>query len=243
MIGCCPQGHSSPLPLRLLDEPVAGPSNTNPESAPAPHPEVSESEALQDHPQPEPIPFPGELSPVPPSEHSSYEAHNEDEDTRSAAPPPEAPDPDWQANEEEEFDDYDYLKSIPNRHMVVDSLRQFTTLVNTIPSMKTRIAESRCLLQRTQTLLEKATPDTRELTVTREYLETFLMAKMKKKRELWDGTGKMKKEARKPRMEWLRAERKAENEKRWKEANELNKRHGFKPEPFSAFAYVRQLLR
>jgi len=46
----------------------------------------------------------------------------------------------------------------------------------------------------------------------------------------------MKKEARKVRMEWLRAERKAENEKRWKEANEFNKKHGLEPEPFSAFA-------
>ena len=132
----------------------------------------------------------------------------------------------------------DYPKGAPNHYMVVDALRQFTTLVNAIPSIETCIAESRCLLQRTQTLLEKARPDASELTVTREYLETFLLGKMKQKRELWDGTGKMKKEARKVRMEWLRAERKAENEKRWKEANEFNKKHRLELEPFSAFAYV-----
>lgn len=209
---------------------MAGPSN--------PNPEVAESEALPNHSQSEPIPFPEELSPVPPSEHPAQETHNEDEGTHSAAPSPEAPNPDcdWQGDEEEEFDDLEYPKGAPTHYMVVDTLRQFTSLVNTIPSMKTRIAESRCLLRRTETFLEKATPDARELTVTREYLETFLLAKMKKKRELWDGTGKMNKESRKLRMEWLRAERKAENEKRWKEANELNRQHGLEPEPFSAFA-------
>ncbi|KAH0829169.1 hypothetical protein J3R83DRAFT_2680 [Lanmaoa asiatica] len=217
------------------DEPVASPY-MNPQSASVLQSEVAESEALPNHPPAEPAPFSGELSPVLPSEHRSHEARNEDE--RSAAPPPEAPG--WRADEGDEpnneYDDDDYVKGAPNHYMVVDALRQFTTLVNTIPSMETRIAESRCLLRRTETLVEKATPDARELTVTREYLETFLLAKMKKKRELWDGTGKMKKEARKLRMEWLRAERKAENEKRWKEANELNKKHGLKPEPFSAFA-------
>jgi hypothetical protein len=225
MVGSAPQSHHcSPLSLRRLDEPVAGPSNTNPEVA-------------------EPVPFSGELSPVPPSDHPSHQANHEDEDTRSGAPPPEAPNPGWQADEEDEpddvYEDIDYPKGAPNHYMVVDALRQFTTLVNTIPSIETRIAESRCLLQRTENLLEKATSDAGELTVTREYLETFLLAKMKQKPELWDGTGRMQKEARKLRMEWLRAGRKAENEKRWKEANELNKKHGLKPEPFSAFAYVR----
>lgn len=227
----------TPLWLRWSDEPVAGPSN--PRSASMPHPEATEAEALPDPRAAQPVPL---LSPVPPSEHPSHEAH-EEENTPNAAPPPEAPSPDWQADEGEELDDVydgdDYHKGAPTRYMVVDTLRQFTTLVNTIPSMKTLIAESRCLLQRTETLLEKATPDARELTVTREYVETFLLAKMKKKRELWDGTGKMQKKPRKFRMEWLRAERKAENEKSWKEANELNRQHGLQPEPFSAFAYVR----
>lgn len=232
MIGCPPQvHHCSPLSLCRLDEPVAGPSNTNPESGFVPHSEVAES-----------VPFSGELSPVPPSEYPSHQANHEDEDTRSGAPPPEAPNPGWKADEEDEpddiYDNIDYPKGAPNHYMVVDALRQFTTLVNTIPSMETRIAECQCLLHRTETLLEKATPDAGELTVTREYLETFLLAKMKQKPELWDGTGMMQKEARKLRMEWLRAGRKAENEKRWKEANELNKKHGLKPEPFSAFAYV-----
>lgn len=187
------------------------------------------------------ISFSGELSPVP-AEHSSHQLYSEDEDARGGAPLPEAPNPGWHADEEDEYDEHDevdYPKGAPNHYMVVDALRQFTTLVNTTPSMETRIAESRCLFRRIETFLEKATPDARELAVTREYLETFLLAKMKQKRELWDGTGRMKKEDRKLRMEWLRAERKAENEKRWKVANELNKRHGLEPEPFSAFAYVR----
>ncbi|KAG8221294.1 hypothetical protein J3R82DRAFT_1460 [Butyriboletus roseoflavus] len=226
--------------LYVEDEPVAGPSNTNLGSISLPHLEATEAEALPDHRTAQLVPLPEILSPVPPSEHPSREAQHEDENTRSAAPPPEVLNPDLQADEGEELDDvYDgdvYPKGAPTRYMVVDTLRQFTTLVNTIPAMKTRIAESRCILQRTESLLEKATPDARELTVTREYLETFLLAKMKKKRELWDGTGKMEKKARKFRMEWLRAERKAENVKRWKEANELNRQHGLKPEPFSAFA-------
>jgi len=195
------------------------------------HPEAAES-----------ISFSGELSPVPPAEHPSYQVHNEDEDARGGASLSEAPNPGWQADEEDEYDEHDevdYPKGAPNHYMVVDALRQFTTLVNTVPPMETCIAECRCLLRRTETFLEKATPDARELAVTREYLETFLLAKMKQKRELWDGTGKMKKEDRKLRTEWLQAERKAESEKRWKEANELNKKHGLQPEPFSAFAYVR----
>ena len=227
---------------------MAGPSNTYPESVLVSHPQVPESEALPNYPPAEPVPFSGELSPVSPSEHPSHGAYNEAQDARGAVPAPEAPIPGWQAEEEEDLDnayddDYDYVKGAPSHYMVVDALRQFTTLVNTIPTMETRIAESRCLLKRTEILLEKATPDARELTVTREYLETFLLAKMKKKRELWDGTGKMEKQARKLRMEWLRAERKAENKKRWRKANELNKELGLKEEPFSAFAYVRGLLK
>lgn len=119
--------------------------------------------------------------------------------------------------------------------MVVDALRQFTTLTNTIPAMETRIAESCCLLQRAQNLLDKATPGARELTVTREYLETILLAKMKQKRELWDGTGRMEKPARKARMKWLLMQRRIEAEKKWAEVNENNRRDGHKPEPLSAF--------
>lgn len=173
----------------------------------------------------------------------SHQAHYEGEGKQNGAAPPEAPNPDWEADEESEtdevYEEYDYPTGAPNHYMVVDALRQFTTLVDTIPAMETRVAESRCLIQRTETLLEKAMPDVRELTVTREYLETFLLGKMKQKRELWDGTARMPKADRKPRMEWLRAQRKAENEKRWKETNELYAKHGHAPEPFSAFAYVR----
>ncbi|KAF8141226.1 hypothetical protein EV363DRAFT_1464958, partial [Boletus edulis] len=189
----------------------------------------------------EPVAGPSNATPESPS--TSHP--DNDNDTHNRASPPNAPNPGWQADEEEEydslFDHVDYPQGAPTHYMVVDALRQFTTLVNTIPSTETRIAEGRCLLQRTEILLEKAMPDARELVVTREYLETFLLAKMKEKRELWDGTAKMGKKDRKLRMEWLRAERKAKNEQKWKEINELYKKKGLKPEPFSAFAYVHSL--
>ncbi|KAF8550253.1 hypothetical protein OG21DRAFT_1487918 [Imleria badia] len=217
------------------DEPVAGPSNTNPESASAPDYEYAESVEVPDYP----VSVSGELSPAPPSE-PSHQVHDEGEDTHRGDAPPEASNPGWRADEEDDDDDFDhdidYPKGAPTHYMVVDALRQFTTLVDTIPTMETRIAENRCLLKRTETLLEKAMPDARELVVTREYLETFLLGKMKQKRELWDGTARMQKQDRKLRMGWLRAARKEANEKKWRETNELYKKHGLKPLPFSAFA-------
>ncbi|KAF8435005.1 hypothetical protein L210DRAFT_402597 [Boletus edulis BED1] len=236
-----PSPSSSEEALELLypndyDEPVAGPSNATPESPSTSHPVVAQPTVPSDHP---PVSS-GEIFSVTPPEHLPH-----DNDTHNRASPPNAPNPGWQADEEEEydslFDHVDYPQGAPTHYMVVDALRQFTTLVNTIPSTETRIAEGRCLLQRTEILLEKAMPDARELVVTREYLETFLLAKMKEKRELWDGTAKMGKKDRKLRMEWLRAERKAKNEQKWKEINELYKKKGLKPEPFSAFAYVHSL--
>ncbi|KAN0075224.1 hypothetical protein V8E55_011247 [Tylopilus felleus] len=237
------KGTSSSLPLvpgtpkvrtTPKDEPAAGPSNINP----APHAEVAEPEALVDHPVSLSGQVPPTLPPGPPHQVHSQEANRHD-----GVVLPKTSNPGWRADEEDQpedtYDDVDYPKGAPTHYMVVDALRQFTTLVNTIPSMETRIAESRCLLQRAETMLDKAIPDARELVVTREYLETFLLGKMKQKRELWDGTAKMNKQDRKLRMEWLRAERKAENEKRWREANELYRKYGLKPEPFSAFAYVR----
>ena len=170
-------------------------------------------------------------------------------DTRTAAPPPEDTAPVWRAEgdeDEQEDDGYDedaYLIGAPNLWMVKDALRQFTTLADTIPTMEARMAEHRCLLRRTKNLLEKATPDARELTVTREYLETFVLARMKAKRELWDGTGKMDKQNRKIRMEWLRAERKVEGEKKWRTENEEHKKRNLEPVPLSAFLYVRDLSR
>ncbi|KAG6381938.1 hypothetical protein JVT61DRAFT_562 [Boletus reticuloceps] len=238
-----PSPSSSTEALELLypddyDEPAAGPSNATPESASTSHPVVAQSTVPSDHP-----PFPsGELFSVAPPEHLPHAAQCEDNDndTHNRASPSNAPNPGWQADEEDEYDSLfggvDYPKGAPTHYMVVDALRQFTTLVNTIPSTETRIAEGRCLLKRTEILLEKAMPDARELVVTREYLETFLLGKMKEKRELWDGTAKMGKKDRKLRMEWLRAERKAKNERKWKETNELYKKKGLKPEPFSAFA-------
>ena len=224
----CPPSRSYLTPFCRIDEPVAGPSNTNP----APHAEVAEPEALVDHP----VSLSGQVSPP-------RQVHNQEANRHDGVVSPKTSNPGWRADEEDQpentYDDVDYPKGAPTHYMVVDALRQFTTLVNTIPSMETRIAESRCLLQRTETMLDKAIPDARELVVTREYLETFLLGKMKQKRELWDGTAKMNKQDRKLRMEWLRAERKAENEKRWKEANELYRKYGLKPEPFSAFVYVR----
>lgn len=215
---------------------MAGPSNTSPEGASTPHTEFAVSEVLLGHL----VSLSGGLSPAPPSE-PPHQGH--DEDTCNGAAPPAASNPGWQADEEDEADDFeddiDYPKGAPTHYMVVDALRQFTTLVDTIPSLETRIAENRCLLKRAETLLERAMPDAREMVVTREYLETFLLGKMKQKRELWDGTARMPKQDRKLRMEWLRAVRKAENEKKWRETNELYRKHGLKPLPFSAFAYVR----
>jgi hypothetical protein len=124
----------------------------------------------------------------------------------------------------------------PDENMVVDALRQFTTLVNTVPTIESRIAESQRLLDRTGTILDKTTPDLRELCVTREYVEVFLMGKMKEKKELWDGTGNMKKGPRKFRMEWLRSERKAESVKRWQEANKMNAAHNVSLAPYELFA-------
>ncbi|KAF9243145.1 hypothetical protein BU15DRAFT_72341 [Melanogaster broomeanus] len=146
----------------------------------------------------------------------------------------------------EESEDEDDARSVcsddpraaggPDENMVVDCLRQFTTLVNTAPIIESRIAESQRLLNRTAAILDKTTPEVRELCVTREYLEVFVMGNMKKKKELWDGTGKMKKGPRKFRMEWLRSERKAENMKRWQEANKTNAAQGYSPEPYELFA-------
>lgn len=223
--------------LRLLDETEVGPSNTYPESVSASHPQVAE-----------PAPFSGKPSPSPVlASERPPPTQGQDGRPRSAVP---QPNPGWQADEEEQEqepaddnDVYDYVKGAPTHYMVVDALRQFTTLTNTIPGMEARIAEGRCLLRRAETQLDKATTDARELAVTREYLETFLLAKMKKKQELWDGTGKMEKKTRKVRMEWLHAERRAAKEMRWREMNAMHRKHGIQEESFSEFAYVRGSCR
>ncbi|KAF9228418.1 hypothetical protein BS17DRAFT_336981 [Gyrodon lividus] len=204
----------------VKDEARAGPSNGIPVDPSTVVPAVSPQETASPSEQP-----PGNATPVfdasdaDPSEVSIEELHDRrDVDTRSV------------------YSDDPRAEGGPDENMFIDTLRQFTTLVNTVPTIESRIAESQRLLDRTTATLDKATPDLRELCVTREYVEVFLMGKMKKKKELWDGTGKMKKGPRKFRMEWLRSQRKANSVKRWQEANRTNEAHGLNPEPYEWFA-------
>ncbi|KAH7883206.1 hypothetical protein F5I97DRAFT_1930779 [Phlebopus sp. FC_14] len=133
-------------------------------------------------------------------------------------------------------DDYPRAMNGPDENMVVDVLRQFTTLVNTIPVLESRIVDVQRLLDRTTSIVQEMAPDLRESCMAREHLELFLLGKMKKKRELWDGTAKMSKQARKLRVAWLRAERKAENVRRWQEENESYAKRGLSPEPYEYYA-------
>lgn len=136
---------------------------------------------------------------------------------------------------EDEDDDWPRVEEGPNEHVIVDTLRQFTTLVNTVPVIEARIAETQHLLDRAAAILKETTPDVRELCATREHLELFLMAKMKRKKELWDGTAMMKKDGRKFRMEWLKHERKEKGMEEWKETNKDLEERGYSPEPYEKF--------
>lgn len=92
------------------------------------------------------------------------------------------------------------------------------------------------MLDRAANVIEQMMPDVREVCLVRENLEMFLLAKMKKKPELWDGTARLKKKDRKHRMEWLRSERKAETIRKWQEDNEGFARRGHSPEPYQNYA-------
>ncbi|KAI6007715.1 hypothetical protein F5J12DRAFT_830264 [Pisolithus orientalis] len=111
--------------------------------------------------------------------------------------------------------------------MVVDALRAFTTLQS--------VQETKELLDRTANLIENMMPEIRETSLVREKLEGRLLAKMKKKPELWDGTASMEKKDRKLRMEWLRSERKAESIRKWEEENKEFARNGHSPEPYENY--------
>ena len=126
----------------------------------------------------------------------------------------------------------------PNEYMVIDALREYTGLVNEMPVMWERIREAQQILDQTASLVDQMMPDLRETCVVREKLEVFLLSKMKKKPELWDGTAKLNKKDRKFRVEWLRSERKAETIRKWQEDNEAFKRNGKSPEPYENYAYV-----
>lgn len=128
------------------------------------------------------------------------------------------------------------VEKVPNEYMVVDALRAFTTLVNDAPGMKQGVRETKELLDHTAGLIEKMMPEMRETSLVREKLEALLLAKMKKKPELWDGTAHMEKKDRKLRVEWLRSERKAETIKRWEEENKEFARNGHSPEPYENYA-------
>lgn len=129
-----------------------------------------------------------------------------------------------------------HVEKVPNEYMVVDALRAFTTLVNDAPGMKQGVRETKELLDHTAGLIEKMMPEMRETSLVREKLEALLLAKMKKKPELWDGTAHMEKKDRKLRVEWLRSERKAETIKRWEEENKEFARNGYSPEPYENYA-------
>ncbi|KAI5986861.1 hypothetical protein EDD15DRAFT_2296928 [Pisolithus albus] len=128
------------------------------------------------------------------------------------------------------------VEKVPNEYMVVDALRAFTTLVNDAPGMKQGVRETKELLDHTASLIEKMMPEMRETSLVREKLEALLLAKMKKKPELWDGTAHMEKRDRKLRVEWLRSERKADTVKRWEEENKEFARNGHSPEPYENYA-------
>ncbi|KAL4079281.1 hypothetical protein J3A83DRAFT_4208517 [Scleroderma citrinum] len=129
-----------------------------------------------------------------------------------------------------------HVENGPDEYMVVDALREFTGLVNDVPVMWERIRETQQILDRTASLIDQMTPDLCETCVVREKLEVFLLAKMKKKPELWDGTAHLNKKDRKFRVEWLRSERKAETIKKWQEDNEGFKHTGQSPEPYENYA-------
>ncbi|KIK96693.1 hypothetical protein PAXRUDRAFT_825667 [Paxillus rubicundulus Ve08.2h10] len=206
------------------DEPQAGPSGEIPPDPSMNAPAVSPQETPLVHPSDNPV------SPLeqPPANVTAVSV------TTDAGPPAGPIGQDVDARSV--YSDDLRAEGGPDENMVVDALRQFTTLVNRVPTIECRIADSQRLLDRTGTILDKTTPDLRELCVTREYVEVFLMGKMKAKKELWDGTGNMKKGPRKFRMEWLRSERKAESVKRWQEANKTNAAHNVRLEPYELFA-------
>ncbi|KAI6168678.1 hypothetical protein EDD17DRAFT_1529150, partial [Pisolithus thermaeus] len=128
------------------------------------------------------------------------------------------------------------VEKVPNEYMVVDALRAFTTLVNDAPGMKQSVRETKELLDHTAGLIEQMMPEIRETSLVREKLEALLLAKMKKKPELWDGTARMEKKDRKLRVEWLRSERKAESIRKWEEENKEFARSGHSPEPYENYA-------
>ncbi|KAI6116028.1 hypothetical protein F5141DRAFT_1100554 [Pisolithus sp. B1] len=128
------------------------------------------------------------------------------------------------------------VEKVPNEYMVVDALRAFTTLVNDAPGMKQSVRETKELLDHTAGLIEEMMPEIRETSLVREKLEALLLAKMKKKPELWDGTARMEKRDRKLRVEWLRSERKAESIRKWEEENKEFARSGHSPEPYENYA-------
>ncbi|KAI6111972.1 hypothetical protein EDD16DRAFT_1710061 [Pisolithus croceorrhizus] len=128
------------------------------------------------------------------------------------------------------------VEKVPNEYMVVDALRAFTTLVNDAPGMKQSVRETKELLDHTAGLIEEMMPEIRETSLVREKLGALLLAKMKKKPELWDGTARMEKRDRKLRVEWLRSERKAESIKKWEEENKEFARSGHSPEPYENYA-------
>ncbi|KAI6009847.1 hypothetical protein EDC04DRAFT_844690 [Pisolithus marmoratus] len=128
------------------------------------------------------------------------------------------------------------VEKVPDEYMVVDALRAFTGLVNDAPGMKQCMRETKELLDCAASLIEKMMPEVREISLVREKLEALLLAKMKKKPELWDGTARMEKKDRKLRVEWLRSERKAESVKKWEEENKEFARNGHSPEPYENYA-------
>ncbi|KAI6148399.1 hypothetical protein BKA82DRAFT_4136591 [Pisolithus tinctorius] len=143
-----------------------------------------------------------------------------------------------QPQDDDTKSDVSYLRveKVPDEYMVVDALRAFTTLVNDAPGMKQSVRETKELLDRTANLIENMMPEIRETSLVREKLEGRLLAKMKKKPELWDGTASMEKKDRKLRMEWLRSERKAESVRKWEEENKEFARNGHSPEPYENYA-------
>ncbi|EGO26249.1 hypothetical protein SERLADRAFT_436073 [Serpula lacrymans var. lacrymans S7.9] len=143
---------------------------------------------------------------------------------------------------DEDDDDTTSWKSFPRvengptirevRHI----LREFTTLVDDKPGIKKRMLETSMLIERASKVVDAVQAAVEETCWTRIVLEEDLMAKMKEKDEIWDGTAQMEAGARRKRIACLKRKRKLARQEKWDKQAKENAELGMDPPGYDSAA-------